>query len=208
MAAKPVNHTLCSRPRRQGMHQRYRYTVYAHGATVCAPLIHDLRAWRLPAQLAHMPHAARCGLLAPAKPARQYTRRGLCAKPAATHRTLYTAARPLVNACLCEALGRQAGIGSFDFCTFLLKDNTAGLATALRGEQATGPAPAYTGGTCTAGRRSSSRVGRRGSRRRPCSPPVLNLVQAAVGSAQTLHASTGPRAASTGPRCFDWRQRG
>ena len=80
-----------------------------------------------------------------------------------------------------EALGRQA-CGSFDFCMFLLKDNTAGLATALRGEQATVPAPAYTGGTCTAGRRSSSRVGRRGSRRRPCSPPVLNLVHAAVGS--------------------------
>ena len=134
---------------------------------------------------------------------------GCVQSQAATHRTLYTAARPLANACLCEALGRQA-CGSFDFCTFLLKDNTAGLATALRGEQATVPAPAYTGGTCTAGRRSSSRVGRRGSRRRPCSPPVLNLVHAAVAGRECTDAaspSAGPRAPSTGPRSFDWPKR-
>ena len=184
MTAKPVNHTPCSRPRRQGMHQRYRYTVYAHGATVCAPLIHDLRACQPNSPICHTPLVAAFSL----RQSLEGNTRGVgCVQSqAATHRTLYTAARPLANACLCEALGRQA-CGSFDFCTFLLKDNTAGLATALRGEQATGPAPAYTGGTCTAGRRSSSRVGRRGSCRRPCShacsPPVLNLVHAAVGSA-------------------------
>ena len=117
--------------------------VHAPGATVCAPLIHNLRACQPNSPICHMPPVAAFSL----RRSLQGNTRGVgCVQSqAATHRTLYTAARPLANACLCEALGRQA-CGSFDFCTFLLKDNTAGLATALRGEQATGPrpAPAYT----------------------------------------------------------------
>ena len=54
-------------------------------------------------------------------------------QPAGAH-TL-PAPRPLANACLCEALVRQAR-GSFDFCVVLLKNNTAALATALRGDRA------------------------------------------------------------------------
>ena len=57
---------------------------------------------------------------------------GLCAEPSANKALLEP--RPLANACLCEALGRQAR-DSFDFCAVLLKNNTAGLATALRGDR-------------------------------------------------------------------------
>ena len=83
-----------------------------------------------------MPHAALCCLLAPAKPARQDTRRGaVCrAKRQPTAHSL-PAPRPLANAYLCEALGRHAR-GSFDFCAVLLKNNTAGLATALEATRA------------------------------------------------------------------------
>ena len=77
-----------------------------------------------------MPHAALCCLLAPAKPARQDTRRGCVQSQAATASALLEP-RPLANACLCEALGRQAR-GSSDFCAVLLKNNTAGLATVDR----------------------------------------------------------------------------
>ena len=73
----------------------------------CALYAHRLCSVRLPAQLAHMSHAALCCLLAPAKPARQDTRRGaVCrAKRQPPAHTLL-APRPLANACLCEALGR------------------------------------------------------------------------------------------------------
>ena len=50
-----------------------RYTVVCAWCTLYA---HCLYSVRLPAQLAHMPHATLCCLLAPAKPARQDTRRG------------------------------------------------------------------------------------------------------------------------------------
>ena len=48
-------------------------------------------------------------------------------------RTTLLAPRPLATACLCEALVRQAR-GSLVFYAVLLKTNTAGLATALRGD--------------------------------------------------------------------------
>ena len=96
----------------------------------CALYAHRLCSVRLPAQLAHMSHAALCCLLAPAKPARQDTRRGaVCRANRQPPVHSLPAPRPLANG-LCEALGRHAR-GSFDFCAVLLKNNTAGLATAL-----------------------------------------------------------------------------
>ena len=86
-----------------------------------------------------MPHAALCCLLAPAKPARQDTRRGCVQSQAATAGALLEP-RPLANACLCEALGRQAR-GSSDFCAVLLKNNTAGLATVDRAGKRQQPQP-------------------------------------------------------------------
>ena len=105
----------------------------------CALYAHRLCSVRLPAQLAHMPHAALCCLLAPAKPARQDTRRGCVQSQAATAGALLEP-RPLANACLCEALGRQAR-GSSDFCAVLLKNNTAGLATVDRAGKRQQPQP-------------------------------------------------------------------
>ena len=104
--------------------------------TVCAPLVYTIEALASPARA----YATRCSLRPPCsgKPARQDTRRGLCAEPSSNrNRPAHTlpAPRPLANACLCEALVRQAR-GSFDFCVVLLKNNTAALATALRGDRA------------------------------------------------------------------------
>ena len=113
-----------------------RYTVVC---AWCALYAHHLYSVRLPAQLAHMPHAALCCLLAPAKPARQDTRRGCVQSQAATAGALLEP-RPLANACLCEALGTQAR-GSFDFCAVLLKNNTAGLATVDRAGKRQQPQP-------------------------------------------------------------------
>ena len=86
--------------------QRYRYTVYAHGATICAPLLHDQRACQPNSPICHTPLVAAFSL----RRSLQGNTRGVsCVQSqAATHRTLYTAARPLANACLCVALGRQA----------------------------------------------------------------------------------------------------
>eukprot|EP00964_Phaeocystis_antarctica_P097864 scaffold63929_cov65-Phaeocystis_antarctica.AAC.2 len=82
--------------------------VYTYGTRLCAwcaLYAHRLCSVRLPAQLAHMSHAALCYLLAPAKPARQDTRRGaVCrAKRQPPAHTLL-APRPLANACLTTQL--------------------------------------------------------------------------------------------------------
>ena len=98
--------------------------------TVCAPLI--LCALTSPARS----YATRCSLLPPrsgeACKARHATW-GCVQSQAATAGALLEP-RPLANACLCEALGRQAR-DSFDFCAVLLKNNKAGFATALRGDR-------------------------------------------------------------------------
>ena len=59
---------------------------------------------------------------------------GLCAEPSGNRRRTTGAAASGANGCLCEALGRQARVSS-DFCAVLLKNTTAGLATALRGDR-------------------------------------------------------------------------
>ena len=110
--------------------------VCTYGTRWCAHGAHCMRtactlSVRLPSQLAYMPHAALCCLLAPAKPARQDTRCGCVQSQAATAGGALLGPRPPANACLCEALGRQAR-GSSDFCAVLLKNNTAGLATVDR----------------------------------------------------------------------------
>ena len=68
-------------------------------------------------------------------PARQDMRRGaVCRANRQPPVHSLPAPRPLANG-LCEALGRHAR-GSFDFCAVLLKNNTAGLATALEATRA------------------------------------------------------------------------
>ena len=107
----------------------------------CALCAHRLCSVRLPAQLAHMPHTLR-SLLPPrsgeACKARHATW-GCVQSQAATAGALLEP-RPLANACLCEALGRQAR-GSSDFCAVLLKNNTAGLATVDRAGKRQQPQP-------------------------------------------------------------------
>ena len=89
------------------------------------------------------------------------------------------APRPLANACLCEALVRQAR-GSFDFCVVLLKNNTAALATALRGDRA-----GMSSGT------SAAAAGRGPSDAAPAVPSgrlvLIGQVQPAVRSAHARH---------------------
>ena len=124
----PVNHMPCGQPRPKSVHVHY--TVVSM-RTVCAPLI--LCALTSPARS----YATRCSLLPPrsgeACKARHATW-GCVQSQAATANKALLEPRPLANACLCEALGRQAR-DSFDFCAVLLKNNTAGLATALGGDR-------------------------------------------------------------------------
>ena len=99
----------------------------------------------LASQLAHMPPAALCCLFAPAKQGK--TRDVGCVQSQSSNRqrTTLLAPRPLANACLCEALGRQAR-GFLVFYAVLLKNNTAGLATALRGDRRPCQTPAAAAG--------------------------------------------------------------
>ena len=119
----PVNHMPCGQPIEHSVHVRY--TVVRMVRTVCAPLV--LCALASPARS----YVTRCSLLPPrsgeACKARHATW-GCVQSQAATAKALLEP-RPLANG-LCEALGRHAR-GSFDFCAVLLKNNTAGLATAL-----------------------------------------------------------------------------
>ena len=104
--------------------------------TVCAPFV--LCALASPARS----YVTRCSLLPPrsgeACKARHATW-GCVQSQAATAKALLEP-RPLANACLCEALGRQAR-GSSDFCAVLLKNNTAGLATVDRAGKRQQPQP-------------------------------------------------------------------
>ena len=104
----PVNHMPCGQPRPKSVHVHY--TVVSM-RTVCAPLI--LCALTSPARS----YATRCSLLPPrsgeACKARHATW-GCVQSQVATAGALLEL-RPLANACLCEALGRQTR-GSFDFC--------------------------------------------------------------------------------------------
>ena len=121
----PVNHMPCGQPRVCTYGTRW-YARMVH--SVCALLV--LCALASPARS----YATRYSLLPPrsgeACKARHATW-GCVQSQAATAGALLEL-RPLANACLC--LGRQAR-DSFDFCAVLLKNNTAGLATALRGDR-------------------------------------------------------------------------
>ena len=159
----------------------------------CALYAHHLYSVRLPAQLAHMPHAALCCLLAPAKPARQDTRRGCVQSQAATAGALLEP-RPLANACLCEALGRQAR-GSSDFCAVLLKNNAAGLATVDRAGKRQQPQPDV-----------SRRSWTWSVRCRSCSTFRAPIVVLIGQVQQAVRRRTRAASAST-RRCFAWHKR-
>ena len=110
----------CTRTLHRGEHA---HTVYAH----------HLYSVRLPAQLAHMPHAALCCLLAPAKPARQDTRRGaVCRAKRQPPEHYWSCGLWLTPACVRHLAGKHVALLT---SAVLLKNNTAGLATALRGDR-------------------------------------------------------------------------
>ena len=165
--------------------------------TVCAPLVYTIEALASPARA----HATRCSLRPPCsgKPARQDTRRGLCAEPSSNrNRPAHTlpAPRPLANACLCEALVRQAR-GSFDFCVVLLKNNTAA-------SDCTSRRPCR-----HVQRHISSRSWTRSIRCRSCStfrPPNFHRsgIQPAVRSAHARHPAVWPRPLRVAQDPFDW----